>query len=81
MAIAVDVGALNSIFFDVCPFWQKSRKIVENREKVPSGTRQNFPKNFGYRRKTLEIGFGHDLGEVKNFEILGYGGHRGIGRL
>ena len=34
-------------------------------------------KIFGYRRKTLGIGFGHDLDEVKIFEILGFGGHRG----
>ena len=50
-AIAVDVGALNSIFFDFCHFSQKSRKIVKNREKVPLGTRQNFSINFRISQK------------------------------
>ena len=52
-AIAVDVGALNSIFFDFCHFWQKSRKIAKNREKVPSGTRQNFSKKFRISQKNV----------------------------
>ena len=49
--------------------WKIAKKCLWGQGKI-------LQKIFGYRRKTLGIDLGHDLGEVKIFKIFGFGGGR-----